>query len=197
MADIKELAARAIDLLRLTDHGRIGNVKLRGLLDIDEDTYAEVKSHLISNNDCSSGRGRGGSLILNEKPKETPPPQVKQEQPQVSIADVPRSSVPYQVEGRDYSADANDDVVKVFEHRPHNRRNEYCLEVFEVLRQHKLSYPGIRSDRQEVDRALRSQSQLHLGILEKINDSANEALESIGLAIDPNVGLIKWDSTKN
>lgn len=197
MADIKKLAASAVEHLKSTEYGRIGNVKLRGILDIDEDTYEKVKNHLISNQTCITGRGRGGSLILNDEDEAPEPAKKVDEAPrQPTLADVTRSSVPYQVEGRDYESDSEDDVVKKFEHRPHNRRNEYCLEVFEVLRQHNLSYPGIRSDRQEVDRALRSHSQLQLGILERINDKANDALESVGLAIDPNIGLIKWNNSK-
>jgi len=197
MADIKKLAASAVGYLKSTESGRVGNVKLRGILDIDEDTYEKVKNHLISNQTCITGRGRGGSLILNNQDEKVESQDKVEEVPrQPTLADIARGSVPYQVEGRDYEASSEDDVIKKFENRPHNRRSEYCLEVFEVLRQHNLSYPGIRSDRQEVDFALRSHSQLQLGIIERINDKANDVLESVGLAIDPNIGLIKWNNSK-
>lgn len=198
--DTNQIAEKAVELLKSSTNGRLGNTKLRGLLEVTEAQYAKVKDLLIADGTCMAGRGRGGSLILKAKDAPSPEPQKPVEAPVVEVVDdpiphinaKPRGSVPYQVEGRDYDKETADDVVKVFEHRPHNNRSEYCLEVFEALKHYRLTYPGIRNHKKLVDRAIRDQSQVHQGVMTDIHDSANSVLEGLGLAIDPNVGLIRW-----
>ncbi len=47
--------------------GSAGNGKLQSLLGLDEAEYEKVKSELLSAGKIVSGRGRGGSVILNEE----------------------------------------------------------------------------------------------------------------------------------
>lgn len=199
MTDITPIAEKAVSFLKSTTNGRLGNTKLRNLLDVTEAVYAKVKEQLLADGTCMAGRGRGGSLILKAQDAPEPTPAPVKEEPVSVVEDPiphinakPRGTVPYQVEGRDYDKETADDVVKVFEHRPHGNRSEYCLEVFECLKQYRLTYPGIRNHKQLVDSAIRGQSQVHQGVMTDIHDSANSVLEGVGLALDPNVGLIRW-----
>lgn len=200
MNDTNNIAEKAVSFLKSTDNGRMGNTKLRSLLDVTETVYAKVKEQLIADGTCMAGRGRGGSLILKDtvEPATSANKDDKKERPAAAedpihhINAQQRGSVPYQVEGRDYENKSSEDVVKVFEHRPHGNRSEYCLEVFECLKNHRLTYPGIRNHKSIVDQAIRGQTQVHQGVMTDIHDSANQVLEGVGLAIDPNVGLIRW-----
>lgn len=196
MTDINEIAERAVSFLKSSAGGRLGNTKLRSLLDVTEAAYNKVKDRLLADGTCSAGRGRGGSMILMDVRSDDATVEESSENistnPIQHINDMPRASAPYKVEGRDYGSEDNDDIVKVFEHRPHNNRSEYCLEIFECLKQRRLTYPGIRNHRSMVDQAIRQQAQIHHGVMTDIHDSANKVLEGEGLAIDPNVGLIRW-----
>lgn len=199
MTDITPIVEKAVSFLKSTTNGRLGNTKLRNLLDVTEAVYSKVKDQLLADGTCMAGRGRGGSLILKAKDAPAPAPAPVKEEPVTVVKDPiphinakPRGTVPYQVEGRDYNKETADDVVKIFEHRPHGNRSEYCLEVFEVLKNYRLTYPGIRNHKSLVDQAIRGQSQVHQGVMTDIHDSANAVLEGVGLALDPNVGLIRW-----
>jgi type I restriction enzyme M protein len=46
--------------------GSAGNGRLRSILEWDEDTYEAVRSELVNTGLVSPGRGRGGSVALND-----------------------------------------------------------------------------------------------------------------------------------
>jgi hypothetical protein len=198
---LDELALQAVTLIKLTDQGRIGNGKLRELLQLDESTYDEVRQALLGSGLATSGRGRGGSMVLTDEGlKADPEPKAKAKPPAPAPTPAPapnpvtqtRSS-PVQVSGRDFSPDdlVEDGVVKVFQNRPYNNRNEYCIEVFDELRKRNLTYPGIRAHRQEVDKAMREQRFIGTETLSTIHESANDVLASVGLLINSNIGLVR------
>lgn len=203
-ADIDVLVPKAINLLKATSSNRMGNGKLRTLMELDENQYDDVKQAIIDGGLATSGRGRGGSLILTNvalAPQEPilpePIPSLPPKAPTIQEVAPPlvaqTRKPPYQVSGRDFASDdlVEDDVVRVFTHRPYNNRNEYCMEIFDVLKQRARTYLGIRRHRQEVDRALREQRNISTDILTTIHESANEALRDLDLVIDSNIGLVR------
>jgi hypothetical protein len=201
--DVDDLVLKAVALIKTTPEDRMGNGKLRDLLKLNEDLYDQVKQVILDQGLATSGRGRGGSLVLSQPraaqavlppppppPEEALPPHVQyQQQAQVASTRKP----PFQVSGRDYGIDdlIKEDVVKAFEHRPYNNRNEYCIEVFDALRHRNLTYPGIRIDRQEVEKAMREGRNINTDIMVRIHDNSNRMLETIGLALEHNIGIVR------
>jgi hypothetical protein len=54
--------------------GNVGNVRLRGILDWDEDLYWKVQGRLIESGLIVPGKGKGGSVRLTEAQGAVPPP---------------------------------------------------------------------------------------------------------------------------